>query len=143
MTVLAAGVWRDCRSARTLSSRRLADVADAVGRDVAAVDGGLLVGLGGVGQIGEEVRPERAPPAAEPRVEPGQDLLAGVQALLGGPGVQVLPPRQAGAGPPVPVPVQPTRLAVSSGRRELPRSDRRRASARPRPSPRRYGPSAA
>jgi hypothetical protein len=57
----------------------LGGVPDAACLDQAGVDGGLLLGLTGIGQVGEEVRPLRIELAVESRIQPPDDLLAGVQ----------------------------------------------------------------
>ena len=53
-------------------------VPDATRLGRAGVDGGMLLGLAGVGQVGEEVRPLHIEPAVEERIEAPQDRLARV-----------------------------------------------------------------
>jgi hypothetical protein len=92
----------------TRAKRRLgqsAGVSDAGRLDLSGVDGGLLVGLGGVRKVGEEVRPEGAQPPLEPRVQPAQDLSAGVQPFGCRPRSAVGVPRLAGGDSPLLVPV--------------------------------------
>src|SRR4029450_12252813 len=73
-----------------------AGVPDAGRPDPPGVDRGLLVLLADAWEVGEEVRPVRAVHAIQARVQAAQDLLAGVQPLLGGPGAVVRVPRLAG-----------------------------------------------
>jgi len=93
----------DCRLGR--------DVADAGCPDLAGVGCRLLVGFAGRVQVGEEVRRL----GEQPRVEAGlarlDDGVAGVQALVSGPGIQVGVPGLVRCEPQFAVAVQPALLA--------------------------------
>ena len=56
--------------ARLVRSGARGGVADADGPDLAGVDGGLLFGLAGIGQVGKEVRRVGGVLAGEPRLQP-------------------------------------------------------------------------
>lgn len=73
---------------RLLSSRAgfdesgAADVSDARGPNQASVDGSLLVGLGNIVEIGEEVRSQLELPPLEARVQGFDDVRATMQSLV-------------------------------------------------------------
>src|SRR4029453_17037242 len=71
-------------------------VADAARADQAGVDRGLLLGLGGVGQVREIVGAHGMDVAGEARIQSLRDLGAGVQAFMSGPGSEVRVPGLAG-----------------------------------------------
>jgi hypothetical protein len=75
-----------------------ARVLDAVGLDQSAVDGSLLVGVAGVRQVREEVRPVGDSLAVEPDIELVQDVLSGVHAFGVHPRPQAGIPGPAGLG---------------------------------------------
>jgi hypothetical protein len=80
--------------------------------DLPGIDRGLLVCLGGVEKVGEEVRPIGPQPPVEPRIQRPGDRPAGVQSLMCRPGLAAGVPGLASGSPVLPAPMQPGRLGA-------------------------------
>src|SRR5215213_1824558 len=96
----------------TTRSAHCADPVDPVRSDLAGVDGGLLMDVGGVRKGREEVRTARQKPAVEAFVQEPQQIVAAMQALSACPLAKVRLPLLPRSRPLVAAPNEPVLLVL-------------------------------